>query len=284
MTEQERNELVIENKNLVLSIAHKYKGRSAPGIDFDDIYQAGIIGLIQGIDRYDPSEGTQLSTYVVPWIEREIRYALGIELPCYISGKVGKIYNAMADIDATGQAVTAEAVADAVNLPVSRVKDAMPRIKGHVSMDATVNSDSDDSFVDFTESTDESSNIFQTIASQLDAEGIRKAIKRLPLHQPTWGKVGEDKILEAYNNIPRPDVDGFDAALAEYAKLYNEWVEAQSVDKVGAEVLYDYYIEGMKLHQISKKMGVSKQCIQQKCKSALKKLALDPLIIGANNQ
>lgn len=65
-----RDELISENLGLVHSCVSRFTGK---GIEYDDLYSAGCVGLIKAIDRYDPSLGYRLSTYAVPVILGEIR-------------------------------------------------------------------------------------------------------------------------------------------------------------------------------------------------------------------
>jgi RNA polymerase sporulation-specific sigma factor len=65
-----RNELVEANLGLVHACAKRFTGK---GIEYDDLYSAGVVGLIKAIDRFDPSTGNKLSTYAVPVILGEIR-------------------------------------------------------------------------------------------------------------------------------------------------------------------------------------------------------------------
>lgn len=66
-----RREIVVEeNIGLVHLCAKRFKGR---GIEYDDLFQAGCIGLIKAIDSFDEKRGLKLSTYAVPVILGEIR-------------------------------------------------------------------------------------------------------------------------------------------------------------------------------------------------------------------
>ena len=65
-----RDEIVKENIGLVHSCAQRFKGR---GIEYDDLFQAGCIGLIKAVDAFDSSKGAKLSTYAVPGILGEIK-------------------------------------------------------------------------------------------------------------------------------------------------------------------------------------------------------------------
>ncbi len=62
--------IVEENQGLVWSVVKKFAGR---GLEFDDLYQIGIIGLIKCIEKFDTSFEVKFSTYAVPMIMGEIR-------------------------------------------------------------------------------------------------------------------------------------------------------------------------------------------------------------------
>lgn len=66
----DRNELIEQNLRLVHACAHRFKGK---GIDYDDLYSAGCVGLVKAVDRFDESLGYKLSTYAVPVILGEIK-------------------------------------------------------------------------------------------------------------------------------------------------------------------------------------------------------------------
>ncbi len=72
MTIAERNEMVEANRGLVGRVVNHYMAQAPPHIERDDLMQAGLIGLIEGIDRFDPTRGTKLSTYVVHRIRHEV--------------------------------------------------------------------------------------------------------------------------------------------------------------------------------------------------------------------
>lgn len=65
-----RDELIKNNLGLVHSCVKKFLGR---GIEYDDLYSSGCVGLIKAIDNFDESLGYKLSTYAVPVILGEIK-------------------------------------------------------------------------------------------------------------------------------------------------------------------------------------------------------------------
>jgi len=65
-----RERLILAHMNLVRYLARKFANRGEP---LDDLIQVGTIGLINAIDRFDPSRGTRFATYATPTIVGEIR-------------------------------------------------------------------------------------------------------------------------------------------------------------------------------------------------------------------
>lgn len=66
----DRDRFIEENLGLVHSLCRRFSGR---GIEYDDLYQAGCIGLIKATDAFDCERGVCFSTYAVPVIMGEIR-------------------------------------------------------------------------------------------------------------------------------------------------------------------------------------------------------------------
>lgn len=72
MTENKtsKQEMIENNYGLVHACANKFRGR---GVEYDDLFQAGCIGLIKAADKFDPDRGFAFSTYAVPVILGEIK-------------------------------------------------------------------------------------------------------------------------------------------------------------------------------------------------------------------
>ena len=67
---QKRDEFIEENLGLVHSICKRFMGR---GIDYEDLYQTGCIGLIKAADGFDSERGLMFSTYAFPVIMGEVK-------------------------------------------------------------------------------------------------------------------------------------------------------------------------------------------------------------------
>ncbi len=65
-----RDRLILGHQNLVHYLAGKFANR---GIPLEDLFQVGMIGLTNAVDRFDPERGLQFSTFATPTILGEIR-------------------------------------------------------------------------------------------------------------------------------------------------------------------------------------------------------------------
>lgn len=68
--DKDRENLINDNFGLVHACANKFRGR---GVEYDDLFQAGCVGLVKAVDNFDASRGFAFSTYAVPVILGEIR-------------------------------------------------------------------------------------------------------------------------------------------------------------------------------------------------------------------
>jgi len=68
--EEARVRLVEENVGLVWCVVRRFYGR---GVEPDDLFQIGSIGLLKAIDKFDLSYDVKFSTYAVPMISGEIK-------------------------------------------------------------------------------------------------------------------------------------------------------------------------------------------------------------------
>jgi RNA polymerase primary sigma factor len=68
-----RNHLLEANLRLVVSLAKRYTGR---GVPFAKLVQAGNLGLIRAVERFDYTKGYAFSTYATWWIRQAITGAL----------------------------------------------------------------------------------------------------------------------------------------------------------------------------------------------------------------
>lgn len=112
-----RDRLIVDHLPLVRSIARSY---TSPDADFDDLVQVGTIGLINAVDRYDPTYGVSLAAYARPTVAGEIQRHLRdtapvVRPPRRLHELQGKLRRARRDLTMRlGRPATAREVAAAV--------------------------------------------------------------------------------------------------------------------------------------------------------------------------
>lgn len=68
-----RGELIRSSLRLV---AMRVRHLGVPAAEVDDALQAGTLGLIAAVDRFEPSRGVRLATFAWPWITSSIRVSM----------------------------------------------------------------------------------------------------------------------------------------------------------------------------------------------------------------
>jgi len=91
-----REQMIKANLRLVVKIARDYEDLGLPLLD---LINEGNIGLMKGVERFDPRKGAKLSTYAAWWIKQSIKRALAnqsrtIRLPVHAVDKVASIRRA----------------------------------------------------------------------------------------------------------------------------------------------------------------------------------------------
>lgn len=65
-----RDMLFEENTGLIYSVARRFLGR---GVEMEDLFQIGSIGLLKAVDKFDPAFEVKFSTYAIPMILGELK-------------------------------------------------------------------------------------------------------------------------------------------------------------------------------------------------------------------
>ena len=61
----DKNQLLKDHAPLVKKLAHQMKAKLPPSVEVDDLIQAGMIGLLDAVNRYEETHGAQFETYAV---------------------------------------------------------------------------------------------------------------------------------------------------------------------------------------------------------------------------
>src|SRR5438477_6692697 len=137
--EQAREQMIKANLRLVVKIARDYAGQGLPLLD---LINEGNIGLMKGVERFNPAKGAKLSTYASWWIKQSIRRALShqsktIRLPDHVVDKLAHIRRAEMRLhEVLDRDPTDEEVAEHVDLDTRRVRAYRQAAQAPVSLDA----------------------------------------------------------------------------------------------------------------------------------------------------
>ena len=143
-----RDRFVRANLRLVVAVAGRY--RSVPSQYSDDLIQAGNLGLIRAVERFDPARGYKFSTYAYWWIRQAINawvetHTRTIRLPSNHPSQWGKLTEARQQLDLLlGRSPSREELAEALGWSVDQVALVLSRPAATASLDTTCRPDLDD--------------------------------------------------------------------------------------------------------------------------------------------
>ena len=176
-----KNQFIVSNLHLVISIARKYLNR---GIHFSDLLQEGNLGLIRAVEKFDYTLGFKFSTYASWWIKQHITRALqeknmAIRTPAYLYENLNKINQVVEELSKKlDRKPTIEEISEKMGMNTKNVEffinTSTKLVRKVYSLDSPISNSSEVTWMDCV--ADESS---PSIENVLDLNKIKKNIKEI---------------------------------------------------------------------------------------------------------
>ena len=138
--------LLLHNQRLVRWVAKNY---APPGMEYEDLFQYGVIGLVRAVELFDPAQGTKFSTYAMNWIRQRITRGIAdesrlIRVPVYMTERITKVWAARSRLTRDGRPPGLHELALECDLTDEQVTECLKLGPHHVtSLDTPVRSDSE---------------------------------------------------------------------------------------------------------------------------------------------